>query len=418
MKKNYDCAVIGIGRVGLPLSISMASKGINVIGIDINEQVIDSVNSKIFPFKEEGYDKLIKEVNFLASSDYSLIQNSKHIIITVGTPLMGHIETDLSYIISVLNSILPYLKKGHHLILRSTIAENTSVFVKDFIEQNKNFTLGEDFYMSFCPERMAEGKSLVELETLPQIIGTIDAKSKSVSENFFKKFVPEILHTNFISAELIKLFNNISRYVYFATANQFAIIAEQYGANIHDVIDMSNYKYPRGVIPKPGLTAGTCLRKDFGMINENIPFTDLLLSAWKVNEFMPKFLIDGLKKRNELKGKNISVLGYTFKQDVDDTRDSLVPKLLRYLFRENPKNICIHEPYLGLKIDGNYSNSNLDLALDNCDILIFAINHSEFINNFDSIMNKLNKKVIIVDLWNISSIGGIFFTVEDYLNNK
>ncbi|MEC8969319.1 MAG: nucleotide sugar dehydrogenase, partial [Bacteroidota bacterium] len=312
MKKNYDCAVIGIGRVGLPLSISMASKGINVIGIDINEQVIDSVNNKIFPFKEEGYAKLIKEVNFFASSDYSLIQKSKHIIITVGTPLMGHIETDLSYIISVLNSILPFLKKGHHLILRSTIAPNTSVFVKDFIEQNKNFKLGKDFYMSFCPERMAEGKSLRELETLPQIIGTIDTKSKAVSENFFKKFVPEILHTNFISAELIKLFNNISRYVYFATANQFAIIAEQYGANIHDIIDMSNYKYPRGVIPKPGLTAGTCLRKDFGMINENIPFTDLLLSAWKVNEFMPKFLIDGLKKRGNLKGKNISVLGYTF----------------------------------------------------------------------------------------------------------
>ena len=412
--KTYDCVVIGIGRVGLPLSISMASKGIKVVGLDINKDVIESVNNKIFPFKEEGYEELIKKVDFNATSDYSVIQESEHIIVTVGTPLMGHIETDLSYIISVLESIMPYFQKGHHLILRSTIAPNTSIFVKDFIEQRKNFTLGKDFFMSFCPERMAEGKSLVELETLPQIIGTIEEKSKNISEKFFSRFVPEVLHSNFISAELVKLFNNISRYVYFATANQFAIIAEQYGANIHEVISMSNYKYPRGVIPNPGLTAGTCLRKDFGMINENIPFTDLLLSAWKVNEFMPKFLVDGVKSRVALKGKKVSVLGYTFKQDVDDVRDSLVPKLLRYLYRENPREINVHEPNLGENLDENYKNINMEDAINETDVLIFAINHSEFKINFESILKKLNKKVIIADLWNISSIGGIFFSVEEY----
>ena len=108
------------------------------------------------------------------------------------------------------------MKKGHHIILRSTIAPNTSVFVKDFIEQNKGYVLGKDFYMSFCPERMAEGKSLEELETLPQIIGTVDKMSKEKAELFFNKFVPEILHSDFISAELVKLFNNISRYIHFS----------------------------------------------------------------------------------------------------------------------------------------------------------------------------------------------------------
>ena len=411
MKNNtYECAVIGIGRVGLPLSISMASKGIKVVGLDINESVIESVNNKIFPFKEEGYDELIKKVDFTATSDYSILEKVEHIIITVGTPLMGHIETDLSYIISVLKQIMPYMKKEHHIILRSTIAPNTSVFVKDFIEQNKGYVLGEDFYMSFCPERMAEGKSLVELETLPQIIGTIDSNSKEKAEAFFNKFVPEILHSDFISAELVKLFNNISRYVHFATANQFAIIAEQYGADVHEIIDMSNYKYPRGVIPKPGLTAGTCLRKDFGMINENIPFTDLLLSAWKVNEFMPKFLIDGIKNRCDIKGKKVCVLGYTFKQDVDDTRDSLVPKLLRYLYRENPREIAIHEPNLGPKLENEYSNSSLNETLNEADIVIFAINHTEFKTNYKNILNKLKSNVIIADLWNISDRGQIFYT--------
>ena len=104
--KMFECAVIGIGRVGLPLSISMASKGIKVVGLDINESVIESVNNKIFPFKEAGYDDLIKKVDFTATSDYSILEKVEHIIITVGTPLMGHIETDLSYIISVLKRII------------------------------------------------------------------------------------------------------------------------------------------------------------------------------------------------------------------------------------------------------------------------------------------------------------------------
>ena len=110
MKKNYECVIIGIGRVGLPLGLSMASKGISVVGLDLNEELIVNVNNKIFPFKEEGYEELIKKVDFDATSDYSVIENCERIIITVGTPLMGHIETDLSYIIQVLETISNHLK--------------------------------------------------------------------------------------------------------------------------------------------------------------------------------------------------------------------------------------------------------------------------------------------------------------------
>ena len=412
-KFDYDVAVIGLGRVGLPLSLSMASKGIKVIGVDINQSLIDDVNHKIFPFREEGYDELIKQVEFVATTEYDVLKQSQNIIITVGTPLMNHIETDLSHILDVLNKLLPYLQPNHHLILRSTIAPGTTTFVKDFIEQNSELKLGDNFFMTFCPERMAEGKSMVEIETLPQIIGSQDEKSAQLAQDFFERFVLEVLHTDFISAELVKLFNNISRYVYFSTANQFAIIADQYGANIHNVIEMSNYKYPRGVIPKPGFTAGTCLRKDFGMINESIPFTDLLLSAWKVNEFMPKFLVDGAKKRTSLKAKKIGVLGYTFKEDVDDIRDSLVPKLVRYLVRENPKQILIHDPNLTNIIDGIYQNYSLSDTLNNIDILILAIPHREFKENINTILNSLKDDVLIIDLWNVTKVGGVFINKSD-----
>jgi UDP-N-acetyl-D-mannosaminuronic acid dehydrogenase len=409
MMKKFDCVIIGIGRVGLPLGLSMASKGISVIGLDLNEELIKQVNQKIFPFKEEGYEELIKKVDFHATTDYSVIESCERIIITVGTPLMGHIETDLSFIIQVLDKISDHLNKGHHIILRSTIAPNTTKFVRDYIEQKFDWKAGQDFYISYCPERMAEGKSLKELDTLPQIIGNEDEESRKRSVDFFNRFVPEILETDFISAELVKLFNNISRYIYFSTANQFAIISEQYGADVHNIIQMSNYKYPRGVIPRPGFTAGTCLRKDFGMINESIPFTDLLLSAWKVNEFMPKFLVDGVCKRMQLKGKKIAVLGYTFKQDVDDVRDSLVPKLIRYLRRENPKQIVVNEPNLGDLIENELINTSLDECIVDADVVILAINHAEYVENYHEIVEKVKPGTVFADLWNLGKNKGVFY---------
>jgi UDP-N-acetyl-D-mannosaminuronic acid dehydrogenase len=409
MNVKHECVIIGIGRVGLPLALSMASKGISVVGLDLNEELIHQVNNKIFPFKEEGYEELIKKVDFHATTDYSVIQSCERIIITVGTPLMGHIETDLSFIIQVLDKISDHLIKGHHIILRSTIAPNTTKFVRDYIEQKLDWKAGQDFYISYCPERMAEGKSLKELDTLPQIIGNEDEESRKRSVDFFNRFVPEILETDFISAELVKLFNNISRYIYFSTANQFAIISEQYGVDVHNIIHMSNYKYPRGVIPKPGFTAGTCLRKDFGMINESIPFTDLLLSAWKVNEFMPKFLVDGVCKRMQLKGKKIAVLGYTFKQDVDDIRDSLVPKLLRYLRRENPKHIFVNEPNLGDIIENGLINTSLDECIVDADVVILAINHAEYVDNYLEIVEKVKPGTVFADLWNLGKNKGVFY---------
>lgn len=409
MMKKFDCVIIGIGRVGLPLGLSMASKGISVVGLDLNDELIKQVNQKIFPFKEEGYEELIKEVDFHATTDYSVIECCERIIITVGTPLMGHIETDLSFIIQVLDKISEYLNKGHHIILRSTIAPNTTKFVRDYIEQKFDWKAGQDFYISYCPERMAEGKSLKELDTLPQIIGNEDEESRKRSVDFFNRFVPEILETDFISAELVKLFNNISRYIYFSTANQFAIISEQYGVDVHNIIHMSNYNYPRGVIPRPGFTAGTCLRKDFGMINESIPFTDLLLSAWKVNEFMPKFLVDGVCKRIQLKGKKIAVLGYTFKQDVDDIRDSLVPKLMRYLRRENPKQIVVNEPNLGDLIENGVVNTSLYECIVDADVVILAINHAEYVDNYNEIVEKVKPGTVFADLWNLGKNKGVFY---------
>lgn len=404
-----DIAVIGIGRVGLPLALTICEAGFKTIGVDIDTRLIEQVNQKIFPFHEPGYPELIKRVDLFCTSDTSAVADCENIIITVGTPLLSHIETDLSQVTRVISSIVPYISRGHNIILRSTLAPKTTRYVKNMLEQKTGFKIGSEIFLSFCPERLAEGKAMKELRDLPQIIGSEDSLSGQKAEKIFEKVAVEVIHTDFISAELVKLFNNISRYVHFSVANQLAYIADNFGANIYDIIHMTNHKYPRGVIPQPGMTAGTCLRKDFGMINETIPYTDLLLSAWKVNEFTPKFLVDNMKRRTPILNKKIAVLGYTFKNDVDDTRDSLIPKLIRYIERENPASVKVHEPNIEGKLDLIYDNFSLEDALEDAEIIFFAINHSEFKNNIGRIFDLSSKEAWFSDIWNIGGAGSLFY---------
>ena len=198
--------------------------------------------------------------------------------------------------------------------MRSTIGPETTTYVKNYIEQKTKFKVGKNLFLTFCPERIAENQAIKEFSELPQIIGAEDEKSFIKAEKVFKKINVKLFKTNFLSAELVKLFNNNYRYIEFAIANQFAILANNFGQNIYDIIEMCNYNYPRGKIFKPGLTGGTCLRKDFGMLNERVSNSDLFLSAWKVNEYMPYHLASTISDKYNITGKNIGVLGYSFKK--------------------------------------------------------------------------------------------------------
>jgi UDP-N-acetyl-D-mannosaminuronic acid dehydrogenase len=211
---------------------------------------------------------------------------------------------------------------------------------------------------------------------------------------------------------LAKLYTNISRYITFAIANQFSLIADYFNEDIYSILHLVNYKYPRGGVPSPGFTAGTCLRKDFGMINETIPYTDMLLSSWKINEYMPKFLVDGLLKRTLFKGKIVAVLGYAFKRNTDDIRDSLVPKLIRYIEREVPHEIRVHDPCLE-GIDGNYKNFTLDGAISGADIVYLSIDHSLFIDRKEYILTNVREDCYFIDLWNIMGTNKIFFRKDE-----
>ena len=231
---KYQVGIVGLGRVGLPLALGFLNKGVSVIGFDINESLNKSVINKMSClFKSLDMMIFLKNNNLFSSSDFNHLKDIENIVITVGTPLLAHIETDLSQLKKVLSVIIKYLVKGKYYTKKYyRCSQKTSGFVQLYIENNTNFVIGKDIYLSFCPERIAEGKAREELETLPQIIGSEDNNSGYRAEELFKNLTPKIFHTDFVSAELVKLFNNTYRYINFSISNQFAIIAEDYGVRI------------------------------------------------------------------------------------------------------------------------------------------------------------------------------------------
>ena len=398
--KKIKIGIIGLGRVGLPFLLFLESKGFDLTGIDNNFEIVNSLKNKKMPFSEKGCDNLLKKSKAHFSEDIEIIKKNKceFIFITVGTPLRDNIEVNLSHINKVLKSLLKILKKGQTIILRSTIGPETSSYVKNYIEQKTNFKVGKDLFLAFCPERIAENLALKEFTELPQIIGVEDNKSYKKTEKIFKKTNVKIFKTNFLSAELVKLFNNNYRYIEFAMANQFAILANNFGQNIYDIIEMCNYNYPRGKIFRPGLTGGTCLRKDFGMLNERVSSSDLFLTAWKVNEYMPYHLASTISDKYKINGKNIGILGYSFKKNSDDIRESLVPKLIRQIEKKLPKNIFLSEPCSKQKFLDVYENRSTEFVIKNSNIIFIAINHDKF--KRDEILKKIKKNTVIVDIWN------------------
>ena len=411
MNFSHDVTVIGAGRVGLPLALSLAKHGLRVTGIDSDNNILSSLDQGKMPFHETGCQELLDQHPLSVNADYSRVGDSEYLVITVGTPLKPNIEVDLCHVRKVIDQIIPYIRKGHCIILRSTVAPRVTEYIRRYLEKETGFKVGVGIFLAYCPERIAEGKALQELETLPQIIGAADKESARKAEKLFRVLVDDIFLTDYTSAELAKLFSNISRYIYFAVSNHFMIIADEFDVNIFEILKMTNHKYPRQIISDPGFTAGSCLRKDFGMINEHIPYTDLLINSWKVNEYIPQFLVSHLLKRSPLHEKTVAVMGYTFKKDSDDTRDSLTPKLIRCIQREVPKEIRVCEPHLeeGAALENGLRNQTLEAAVTGADVVFLSMNHSCFKDQLDRIHRLSKKETWFVDIWNLSGAEKIYY---------
>src|SRR5271163_334517 len=290
-QSTAEVSVVGLGRVGLPLALSSADRGLEVLGIDNDPARLSAVGEGRMPFAETGGQDLLDRVT--AGGRLSLSERvadaagARQIVITLGTPSFSHIEIDMRDIRSALDDLLGVLQPGHSLILRSTVAPGTTEFVAGYLAKHRGFEIGEDVFVAHAPERIAAGRFLEEIDTLPCIIGGVGTRSGEVAAELFEVFGAPIVQTTPVQAELAKIWANILRYTNFALPNLLMMDCERHEANVFDVIDLINRDDPRGGIARPGFTAGTCLRKDFAFSEERSYAPGMLLAVSRVNESVP-----------------------------------------------------------------------------------------------------------------------------------
>lgn len=399
---DFTLGVVGIGRVGLPLSLAFAQSGVKVIGIDKNNAYVDKLKRGEKPFCEAGIDQLLNLRNFVPTANLTqALKKCDIFVVCVGTPLTQGNTPDYSQLYSALSEIVEVSIEGKLIILRSTMAPGTTEDrAIPFLEKKTGLKAGQDFGIAVCPERIVEGRAIEEIKELPEIVGGIDPVSVEIVVELFRKINPnkKIFKTAPKAAELAKLFTNVYRYVNFALANEFALLAEQFGQDGLEIIGLINDGYPRGGVPKPGLTGGPCLSKDGYFLLSNTAFPDFVLLAWRLNEFIPQHVVNRLKKRLKEKGKaihncKIAVLGLAYKGGIDDTRYSPSVRIAELLEGENAV-VAKHDPY----IEGT---ETLEDALSNADGIVLATNHPEFEGICKTIhsLGEHNSGCVLFDCW-------------------
>jgi UDP-N-acetyl-D-mannosaminuronic acid dehydrogenase len=411
-----DVAVIGCGRVGLPLALSFADKGLRTIGIENDPARIGAVREGRMPFDEAGAQEALTRVTEAGTISWSerLVDaaRARAIVITLGTPSFSHIEIDISAIRRALDDLLPVLHPGHLLVLRSTIAPGTTEFVAGYLARHRDFATGGEVLVAHVPERIAAGRFFEEIGTLPCIVGGVTDTAAEAAATLFEVFGAPIRQTTPIQAELAKIWTNIYRYATFALPNRLMMECETYGANVFEVIDLINRDYPRGGMPQPGLTAGTCLRKDFTFSEERSPAPGMLLAVSRVHETVPLFLVEGLKRRlgASLAGRKVAVLGLAFKADTDDERDSLAHKLIRLLERELA-DVAIHDPVV------QTPTQSLDESLREADAVVVATNHSAFRDPsvLRSVSDGARDGAVVADPWDTWGAAQVFSHADELL---
>jgi UDP-N-acetyl-D-mannosaminuronic acid dehydrogenase len=408
-----EVAVIGLGRIGLPLAVSFADRGLNVLGIDKDAQRLQAVRDARMPFQEPGAQAALDRVHaagtLTVSDRVADAAAAEHIVITLGTPSFSHIEIDIGDIRSALDDLLGLLRPGHALTLRSTIAPGTTDFVAGYLAKHCNFVIGEDVFVAHCPERIAAGHFMEEIESLPCIVGGVGEESGERVGALFSVFGAPIVQTTPVQAELAKIWTNILRYAHFALPNLLMMDCEQHRANVFEVIDLINRDYPRGGIAMPGLTGGTCLRKDFAFSEERSNAPGMLLAVSRVNESVPLFLVEGMKRRiGSLNGRKIAVLGLAFKGNTDDERDSLAYKLVRLLERELA-DVAAHDPRVATP------TPPFEEVVAGADAVVVAANHDEFQGHepLRLISELARQDALIVDPWNCFGAAQVFAYVTE-----
>jgi len=345
---DLDVVVLGGGgHVGLPLSLAFAESGLRVAVFDTNQATLAHIAAGQMPFREGGADELLRSIlptaRLQLSSDVSIIGRAHALVIVIGTPVDEFLGPSMTLFEKTVEAIAPHLRDGTLVVLRSTVYPGTTSYVSQAFADR-----GRRVDVAFCPERIAEGHALEEFRTLPQIVGADDPAVGDRAAALFANLGGEIVRTTSKEAELAKLFTNTWRYMKFAIANQFLMVADQAGVDYTNVLDAIRRDYPRAAdLPGPGFAAGPCLFKDTMQLaaftSDHFPMGQ---SAMQVNEGMPAYIVSTLERRHgTLRGRTVGILGMAFKAESDDTRASLSFKLRKFLAWSGAHVLCT-DPYV------------------------------------------------------------------------
>ena len=342
--EEFDvCVVGGAGHIGLPLSICFANEGLEVLIFDINKSALSTIGNGEMPFQEEGAEEKLPRLinsNLSLTSKMSDVGKAAVVVVTIGTPVDEHLNPTYHEVKNFFLELAQYLTGDQLVILRSTIYPSTTEKIRNLLQDKV-----PGIEVCFCPERIAEGKAMTELYTLPQIVSGFDEKAIRQASELFRKFTNDIIILSPLEAELTKLFNNSWRYLEFAAANQFYMIAEAADADFYKIYHAMTHKYPRSKsFPRPGFAAGPCLFKDTMQISAYAKNNFFLgHSAMLVNEGLPNFIVDQAKRIHRLDQMTAGVLGMAFKAESDDPRESLSYKLRKVLESEAGRVLCSDE---------------------------------------------------------------------------
>jgi UDP-N-acetyl-D-mannosaminuronic acid dehydrogenase len=372
---HLDVVVLGGGgHVGLPLSLAFAQAGLTVGVFDTNLATLDRIAAGEMPFLEAGADALLTALlptgRLELSPDATMISRTDQLVVVIGTPVDEFLGPSMTIFEKAVEQIAPHVRPGALVVLRSTVYPGTTAYVAQHLAER-----GCAADVAFCPERIAEGHALEELHSLPQIVGADDDVAAERAAALFGRIAGKTIRTTSREAELAKLFTNTWRYMKFAVANQFFMIADQAGVDYTNVLRAVREDYPRAAdLPGPGFAAGPCLFKDTMQLaaytSDHFPLGQ---AAMQVNEGLPAYIVSALERRYDgLQGRTVGILGMAFKAESDDPRASLSYKLRKLLTWAGAR-VLATDPYVR-----DERLVSLECVVAESDVLVLGAPHGRY----------------------------------------
>ncbi|MBM3706991.1 MAG: nucleotide sugar dehydrogenase [Actinobacteria bacterium] len=371
--------ILGMGYIGMPTACMLANNGYEVLGVEVNDKIIDKLNSGELHINEPDLDKIfLKAYKNKKIRISTKVEKSDVYIIAVQTPLNIQKKADLNYVMNAANMIKDFIHKGNLIILESTCPPGTTRdIVGNIIERGTLFKAGIDYFLSFCPERVLPGNIVYELVNNDRIIGGINKESAERAAKIYKSFVKgKIYLTSLEVAEFVKLAENTFRDVNVAFSNELALICEEYKINVWEVIRFANM-HPRVNILNPGPgVGGHCIPVDPWFILENIDIKDTLIEKCRnINDSMPlKIVMRTVYILKDYKNPKVTIFGLSYKENVDDTRESPAFIIINEL-TEKGINVSAYDPMV---VNFEYLLSDMEEALRDSDLLLLFVGHHKF----------------------------------------